>query len=95
MQTSGLDLETVLTQEDMTESWGCEVASLFEEENNIDKVLHKMSQNVTVLLTILELSQMEGTIPPEDIDLLLDNSKQLRDYIRVLRSDNSKSPMVR
>ncbi|MEI6045731.1 MAG: hypothetical protein WCS37_15400 [Chloroflexota bacterium] len=95
MQTSGLDLETVLTQEDMTESWGCEAASLFEEENNIDKVLHKMSQNVTVLLTILELSQMEGTIPPEDIDLLLDNSKQLRDYIRVLRSDNSKSPMVR
>lgn len=48
--------------------------------------LHKMSQNITVLLTLLELSQITGKFEKEDISLLLGAAQNLRNQISILRS---------
>jgi enhancing lycopene biosynthesis protein 2 len=84
-------METILTSANISESWAILVS---EEESSLGAALHKMSQNVTVLLNMLELSQITGELLPEDIDMLMENSKQLRDQIRLLRSANSKDQIL-
>ncbi len=73
------------------ENWPDLTGRLYDKSQSVETALHEMSQNVTVLLTTLELTQMTGQLLSEDLEVLLANAFQLRDYIRVLRASGEAS----
>lgn len=83
------DIDTVLTNGEVADNWvvgGC--MPQFEKETPFGSTLHKMSQDVTVLLNLLELAQMTGEVEPGDIISMLEAARQLRDHIKTLRANN-------
>lgn len=89
MPHSNLNMDEDLAQTKLTESWAKEAARYNVKDGTLDAALHKMSQNVTVMLTTLELFQMTGEVLPEDLDVLMTSAVELRDYIKMLRGGNS------
>ena len=85
MPHTNLDVDQNLSEIKLTESWAKEAAQYNVKEGTLDAALHKMSQNVTVMLTTLELFQMTGEVLPEDLDVLMTSAVELRDYIKMLR----------
>lgn len=91
MQCSNVESTTPLIKVDSSDSWANVVVDCAEKETNLSLALHKMSQQVTVLLTTLELTQMAGELLPEDLITMLENAIQLRDSIRTLRAINNST----
>jgi len=79
--------QNILGKEEI-ESWLAEAALYEEAENSLPDTIHKMSQNVTTLLATLELAQLSGEMPSEDVEVMLDNARQLRQHLVLLRTSN-------
>jgi hypothetical protein len=91
---SEYDTEIQLVTGELTEKWSKETQELNQKESSLGLALHKMSQQVTIMLTTLELTQMTGEVLPEDIEILLKAATELRDRIKQLRAENTSNKTV-
>ncbi len=91
MQSFGIEQNLAVLQDGLIETWSREASQYYEKPGTPAATLHKMSQSVTTILTLLELADMGGEVLPEDLPVLLQSARELRENILQLRANNNRN----